>query len=256
MSQENLNRLENKYVITRKQYEQIKNSIEPHMHRDAHYINDTYHISNIYYDTAQNLVIKKSVSKPVFKEKLRLRGYGDIDCDHLLFFEIKKKVNGYVSKRRTKITQSEVDQMVLQHQMPRIMSYHHPQVMKEILYYIEKYNVKPALFLSYDREAYYANDNPDLRLTFDSHIITRREELDLCKGDYGKRLLDENYFVMEIKTNQNIPVWLIDILNQNHVYSISFSKYGTEFYNYLNTNDPLKGGQKSCGLNPYLRALR
>ncbi|HPJ23271.1 MAG TPA: polyphosphate polymerase domain-containing protein [Bacillota bacterium] len=256
MSSNNLNRLENKYVINKAQYDNIKKSIEPFMTMDAHYDQCMYHISNIYYDTEQNLIIKKSVSKPVFKEKLRLRGYGEIKCDDLLYLEIKKKVSGYVSKRRTKILQEEVDLMIDNHEMPKIEKYHHPQVLKEIFYYIEKYNVKPAIFLSYDREAYFAIDNQDLRLTFDFHIITRRDHLNLCQGNLGKKLLSDDYCVMEIKTNQNFPYWLIEILNKNKVYSVSFSKYGTEFYNYLNDHDLLKGGQKSCGLNPYLKALR
>ncbi len=246
------NRVEQKYLLTEEAYENIKLCMQQHMIKDSYQDEEFYQISNIYYDTEDNLIIKKSVSKPTFKEKLRLRGYGVINQDSLVFLELKKKINGYVSKRRTQITVREASDFILYGMFPKLQSYHNLQVLREIEYFLNKYQVRPALFLSYEREAYYCNDRPDLRITIDRQIITRRYDLDLAKGIFGKHLLEPGYYVMEIKTNQNFPYWLNEILNKTHSYSSSFSKYGSEFYNYLNET----GGNPSCGLNPYLKPLK
>lgn len=256
MENNTFNRQEKKYIISKNQYDNILASLTEHMIEDRHSDEMFYQISNIYFDTDDNLVIKKSISKPVFKEKLRLRGYGDLNKESLLYLEMKKKIDGYVNKRRTMISCSEANDLIINHKMPEKKEYHNMQVLREILFYLTKYNVKPALFISYERQAFHAYDNSDLRMTFDRRIITRRHNLDICEGIFGKELLDSDLFVMEIKTNQNIPVWLMELLSKNRIYSTSFSKYGTEFYNYLNELQNYEGGNETCGLNPYLKALR
>ena len=50
-----------------------------------------YSISNIYYDTDDNRLIRSSIEKPVYKEKLRMRSYGTPNAHDKVFLEIKKK---------------------------------------------------------------------------------------------------------------------------------------------------------------------
>jgi len=256
MSDSSFNRIEKKYVISINQYNSLKAAVIANLNIDDNSSEGEYNVSNIYYDTIDSLIIKKSVSKPKFKEKLRLRAYGHVSDDKLLYMEIKKKVNGSVNKRRTKITKQEADYIIESHQLPNIKPYHNLQVLKEILYHITKYNVVPKLFVSYDREAYSTKNDVNLRITFDTNIITRRNYLDFKHGNFGDNLLDHNHKVLEIKSNNNLPLWLIESLNENKIYESGFSKYGAEFYNYLAKEYIQKGGAIKCGLNPYLKALR
>lgn len=60
-----------------------------------------YTITNLYYDTPDDYLIRAPLSDPVYKEKLRLRAYGVPEKNSKVFLEIKKKYDGLVNKRRT-----------------------------------------------------------------------------------------------------------------------------------------------------------
>ncbi|XFA99197.1 VTC domain-containing protein [Candidatus Izemoplasma sp. B36] len=255
MENNTFNRVEKKYIINETQYKAIKAYIETNLNdiSDSLSFHETYNISNIYYDTDDNLIIKKSVSKPAFKQKLRLRAYGSIQKDSLIFIELKKKINGYVNKRRTQINLNEVDSLIIEHRLPELSGYHNEQVLKEILFFAKQYELKPSLYLYYEREVYSTKDKSNLRITFDKNITTRRFKVDLTKGNFGKNLLADDTYVLEIKTNKNMPYWLNQLLGENKVFSTSFSKYGSEFYEYLNKK--YRKENKKC-LNPYLEPLK
>ena len=81
--------------------------------------------------------------------------------------------------------------------------------------------------LSYEREAFYAKDDHEFRITFDQNILWRNYDLSLCKGIYGEAILDKNKVLMEVKTAGAIPLWMVHFLTENQIYKTSFSKYAT-----------------------------
>lgn len=97
-------RYEQKYFLTPAQQAALLARIAPHIQRDAH---ARYTICNLYYDTDDWRLIRASLEKPVYKEKLRVRGYGVPADGDGVFAEIKKKYAGVVYKRR--ITLSPAD---------------------------------------------------------------------------------------------------------------------------------------------------
>ena len=133
-----------------------------------------YTICNIYYDTEDNHLIRHSLSKPKYKEKLRLRGYGVPKQEDKVYLEIKKKVNGLVNKRRTKLVLSEAYEFAETRVKPEYKSYMNRQVLNEIDYILKLYKPVPKLYLAYDRKAFFGINNRDLRVTFDTNIRSRR----------------------------------------------------------------------------------
>ena len=253
MINQTFNRIEKKFLVTLEQFEIIQLILNERLvHQEGIDSHEQYHVSNIYYDTSDHLIIKKSVSKPVFKQKLRLRAYGNITDDSLVFLELKRKINGFVNKRRSLVSVDEAEGIVSHHNLPETQTYHQTQILKEILFFAKQYHLTPQVYLYYERETYGSSDKNQLRITFDHNIITRRYDLDI-KKHYGTHLLDEDIYVMEIKTNHNYPMWLTEVLTQNNVFATSFSKYGTEFYQYLNQSKETR--DESC-INPYLQVLR
>ena len=95
------------------------------------------------------------------------------------------------------------------------------------------YQIKPKVFIAYDRAAMFCKENPELRITFDKNIRTRRDDVRLDYTDDGDLILDRDMWIMEIKVVNSYPLWLIDILNNNKLFKTSFSKYGTEYKRYL-----------------------
>ncbi len=218
---EKFERKEIKYLITIKQYLEIKKLLEIHMKPD------TYHkstIKNIYYDTNNYLLIRKSIEKPKYKEKLRIRSYGIKSYDDYVFIELKKKYDGIVYKRRIKMKYKDAIAF-----LNNSLADNEIQVLKEIKYFIKYYDeISPKIMLTYDREAYKETDS-NFRLTFDSNILWRDNDIDLTKECYGNKILSDNQIIMEAKSSMGFPKWFVDFLSTNKIYKISFSKYGNVY---------------------------
>lgn len=230
MAIEIFNRFEHKYKLDAKTLQKVLDVIERHMEPDFYCANHSlYTIANIYYDTADNTLIRESLSKPAYKEKLRLRSYGIPDMDSKVFLEIKKKVCGLVNKRRTTLALSEAYDFLETGIKPDYKDYMNRQVISELEYFLSSYELLPKVYIAYDRLAYFEKGNDDLRISFDTNIRTRRHDLTLEAGDHGRRLLGEDIWLMEIKTSTAKPLWLCEMLSQLGIKPSSFSKYGTEY---------------------------
>ena len=217
------NRVEKKYLLNEDDYQKIKEVINKHMTLDKY---DKYSLYNIYYDNENDLLIRKSLEKPLYKEKLRVRSYYPPSNNDQVFVEIKKKYQGVVNKRRIIITKEEADLFLNQHQLPN-----NHQITKEIDYLVKKYQLIPKLFLAYDRIAYASDD--DFRVTFDNNIRYRTHDLDLSNCTYDDKLLNDNEYLMEVKCHNSYPLWFSNILTKYQIYPCSFSKYGNIYLKLL-----------------------
>lgn len=216
-------RYEIKYLLTEDQKEKILTAMEPYMALDK-YGRST--IRNIYFDTDTYRLIRQSIEKPIYKEKLRIRSYGKASPDSTVFVELKKKYKHIVYKRRISLPEQEAMDWVCGSQHCSKQT----QICDEIDYFIDYYEtLRPAVFLSYEREAYYSKDGSDFRVTFDDTILCRQENLSLCADAYGTPLLPDGMVLMEVKCSGGIPLWMVHALSEEHIYKTSFSKYGTAY---------------------------
>lgn len=247
MAIEVFNRYENKYLLDVKTFEQIERRLCEYMELDEYNKrHETYTITNLYYDTGDSHVIRNSLSKPKYKEKLRLRAYGVPDADSKVYIEIKKKVKGLVNKRRSALMLNEAYEFLRTGVAPEPEAYHNRQVINEVEYILQTHELCPALYLAYDRRAYFGAGQHDLRVSFDRNIRSRRYDLRLEEEDYGKPLLEDGRWLMEIKVEKSIPVWFCKLLSEYKIYPISFSKYGVEYMQTLENRTP----QFVCGFMP------
>lgn len=216
-------RYELKYIVTRQQKERLFLAMVPHMALDR-YGRTT--IRNLYFDTDNYRLIRHSIEKPTYKEKLRIRSYCKATCDTPVFVELKKKYKGIVYKRRISLPESEAVNWICKGNTCHTKS----QITEEIDYVLSYYQaLHPTVFLSYEREAYYAKDGSDFRITFDEHILCRQENLSLQEEADGALLLDDELSLMEIKCSGGIPLWLTKALTEERICKTSFSKYGTAY---------------------------
>ena len=236
-------RKEKKIIINKSDYPAISEKITEYLVPDK-YNKDgkPYDICNIYFDNDRGDVIRNSVSKPSYKAKLRLRSYGTPTLDDNVFFEIKSKTNKVGTKRRAIMPLRKIYDFLETGMIPDEENYINRQVLREISYFIETYDAKPRTYVSYRRYAFYSKDDPNLRITFDTDIISRRDDLRLELGDYGEPLLNDEKMIIEIKFTGSIPIWLAHILSDFGLAIGSFSKIGYEFNkNLLSSNE--KGTQ-------------
>lgn len=218
--QNSFKRYEKKYFITPQQQSILLNQMQQYMKAD---IFGKYTVCNIYYDTDDWKVIRESIEKPVYKEKLRVRSYG-IPAEYgKVFIELKKKYDGIVYKRRITVDSYYAKPFLCSH-TPDIYA---SQIEKEIKWFQNIYKSRPKVFIAYDRIAFAGITDTDLRITFDTNIRWRDTDLDLCLGDYGEQLLPDGKILMEIKTSGASPLWLSHLLSETGVFPTTFSKYGT-----------------------------
>lgn len=216
-------RYEIKYLVDRQQRKKILQAMEPYMELDQ-YGHST--IRNVYYDTDNYRLIRTSLEKPVYKEKLRVRSYGLAGPDDEVFVELKKKYDLVVYKRRFSVAEKQaVEYLAGNASLPM-----ETQITEEMDYFLQFYRtLAPKVFLSYEREAYYTREPGEFRVTFDENILWRETDLSLEKGIYGEGLLEPGQAIMEIKTPGNIPLWMVKILSEENIRKASFSKYGTAY---------------------------
>ena len=219
-------RVEQKYVLTEQEYKLLFKKINKHLKKDK-YFKST--ICNIYFDTINNDLIINSLEKPIFKEKIRLRSYQVPNINDDVFLEIKEKYNVIVGKRRIKIKLKDFYTYLETNNYDK-----DNQIMNEINYYFKYYDLKPAIYIAYDRLSYCGVDDNSLRITIDSNLRSRNSDLNLELGDAGKCYFKDKNYIMEIKTLGSMPLWLVRSLSELKIYPTSFSKYGSIYQKELN----------------------
>lgn len=219
-------RYEKKYLLTAEKYARLMERLEEYIKPDRFHKST---VCSIYYDTENFELIRHSIEKPVYKEKLRLRSYNVPGPEGEVFVELKKKFKGIVYKRRVTMTASQAA-AYLAGESPAPMD---TQTTRELDWVLKSYALRPRIFIACDRLAYTAVDDEELRITFDHDIRWRDTELDLTLGSYGEPVLKDGQVLMEIKIPGAAPMWLAHMLSQLEIYPQSFSKYGTCYKNEL-----------------------
>ena len=237
-------RKEIKFLLDMDQFNGLMKIIDRYMEPDEYCVGGReYGIYNIYYDTDDSFLIRESLSKPYYKEKLRVRSYFSPAKDtDKVFIEIKKKIGGIVTKRRVSMTKREADIYMKTGIRPVTKKYIDSQVLDEIDVFKQNYDIKPAQYISYQRMAFFGKDDKDFRLTFDRNITDRRVDLSLGRESYGRQIIGPNQRLMEIKITDSMPMWLSKALSELRIYKTSFSKYGKAYKNYVKEQHSIDKG--------------
>lgn len=217
-----MKRHEVKYLLNGEQTRRFREKLQGHMQIDQY---GKTSIASLYYDTPTYQLIRSSLEKPAFKEKLRLRSYGLATQESPVFLEMKRKANGVVYKRRVQMTVPLAQQFFSEDGKTQDDG----QISREIAAFRSHYQaLRPTCLIIYDRTAYYEPDG-DLRLTIDENPRYRLDDLTLTKSMQGVSLLDPGWTILEIKVQDAMPLWLTAILSECSIRKGSFSKYGEAY---------------------------
>ena len=190
-------------------------------------------ISNLYYDTPDFRLIRTSLQKPKYKEKLLLRCYKVPNATTQAFLEIKRKALGIVYKRRESLPYQRAIDFLAGKDPGK-----DTQIFRELDWMLKSYkNLAPAMFLSYDRLSFKGVEDSSVRITFDQNILWRTTVLDLSTGTWGEQLLKPGQKLMEIKISNAMPLWLAHALSACKIYPTSFSKYGKAYQTMISRGE-------------------
>lgn len=217
-----MQRYEMKYILTEQQTGFLLDRLKGHMEPDAYGLTT---IASLYCDTPDRRLIRASLEKPEFKEKLRLRSYGPATADSPVFLELKRKAYGVVYKRRVRSTLRQAIGFLSGEPVPETDG----QIGRELIYFRDYYrSLVPTCMILYDRTAYCEPDG-DLRLTIDRNPRFRTDDLRFADLQRGTPLLAPGETILEVKVQDTIPLWLVRILAEGGIRLGSFSKYGEAY---------------------------
>lgn len=218
MNENIFRRVEEKYLLSKEQYINLFDGINEKIEKDKFFETT---VCNIYFDNEERELIITSLEKPIYKHKVRLRSYGVPCLSDDVFLEVKFKYKKVGGKRRVKLKLREVKDYLSSGKYDGSN-----QIMREIDYLFHFYGLKPVYFIAYDRKSYRGRDNNNLRITVDTNLRSRKDDLALEVGDFGELFFDKEVYIMEIKTLGAMPLWLVRKLSELGIYPDSFSKYG------------------------------
>ena len=177
MIQKTFKRYEKKYLLSPQQYRMVRQGIQERMQLDQYGL---YTICSIYFDTDNFQLIRSSLEKPVYKEKLRLRSYGvPEDAQSPVFLELKKKYKGVVYKRRVDMQLEECREYLFAGERTHCDG----QILHEIDWFQHLWHTSPKVFLAYDRMAFFSPPEEELRITFGQNIRGRHTQLPPSGGE-------------------------------------------------------------------------
>ena len=230
MANDKFERIEKKFWMSAEQYQNLYPILMEHMNIDEYGLSK---IRNIYCDTPDYYLTRRSIEKPKFKEKLRIRSYTEMKADTKVFVEIKRKVDGIGYKRRVSIPFAEALNLL----QGQTIHSKNPQIDMELEEFVKRYHPEAKVYLTYERIALYGKEDPSIRITLDQKIRYALYTPDLDLSQEGKPVLeDESRALMEVKVQGALPQWLIHAISSLKIYQVSFSKIGTCFTKHIAKN--------------------
>ena len=212
-------RRELKYVLDDEMRRRLERACAAHMVPDEH--GDST-VRSVYLDTPSLEIARTCEEHPTYREKLRLRAYGEPQAGEPVFLELKKKLGSVVYKRRVQTSQQVALELVGGARPPA------NQIEREIAAAARRHEgIGPIAYLAYDRCAFYEQGNRDLRMTYDRRVRVRWDmpSLDVTNGT--EQLLEDGLSVLEIKTSRALPGWLVYAISSLGLRQQRWSKYGT-----------------------------
>lgn len=224
-------RHEIKFLLNRTQHLALAGAVNQMLQPDPFGDDDgRYTVTSLYYDTADYKAYWDKVNGVKMRRKVRVRTYGNpvVTPETMVYLEIKQRTNVRIGKRRLRLPYSvaanfgdyaaELPNLTLSEQ----------RTAAELHYLFDALHLQPTCVVSYHRAAYGNHaDYPDLRITFDTDVRGRVENLSLLTADAGplQMVLAPGWSILEVKVNQTIPYWLAQLLSRHGCTPRRISKY-------------------------------
>jgi len=240
-----IERVEEKYLITKEEKTALLKKIEKNLKHDEFYKEE---VLSIYFDTKNSDLAINSIERPAFREKLRARMYKMPKGKSDVFLEVKSKVvvkkTKIGNKRRLILKERDFEKFLKGESLISLAEKSHKgefqqlQIAHELAYLMDYYGLEPRLFIAADRVAFKGRDNPEFRLTFDENLRFREKDLHFkkstkCEKYFPSTDSPKNNIIMEVKTMNAMPPWFVAELSRLKIYPARFSKYG-KIYQLIN----------------------
>ena len=223
------NRYELKYIINPAQYHGLCADLKNFMIPDAYGDGDGfYRIVSLYYDSPTYSGYRSKIEGLKFRRKLRLRVYPGDDPRKIAtgFVEIKQRTNRTVQKKRVILPIEQAERLCNLAEVPTGLDARDTEAAEEMAYMVRSLALRPAAIVSYRRHAWMGGTyESGMRLTFDMQLQGRISSLNVREVAKLKYFMPLDSFIMEVKCDERVPVWVTSLLAQHNCRLGSISKY-------------------------------
>ena len=226
-----MERCEYKYILDAPTRAALEDEVRAVLPPDIYSGGRAYTISSAYFDDPHRRLYYQTLDREPYRYKLRLRVYGEAESDHDSFFEIKSKHMGRSEKRRLRLPLAANERLWLDGAIPDNLSPENRKLAGDIIGLIHRDDLAPSAVVSYERLAFAGSGDERLRVTFDSALRIRTDDLDLTHGSGGRRVIPDDMTVLEIKSGRNLPLMITRLIGKYGLKNVSYSKYGHTVFN-------------------------
>ena len=221
-----MERCEYKYILDAPTRAALEDEVRAALPPDIYSGGRAYTISSVYFDDPRRRLYYQTLDREPYRYKLRLRVYGEAESDRDSFFEIKSKHMGRSEKRRLRLPLAANERLWLDGVTPDNLLPESRKLAGDIIGLIHRDDLAPSAVVSYERLAFAGSGDERLRVTFDSALRIRTDDLDLTHGSGGRRVMPDDMTVLEIKSGRNLPLTITRLIGKYGLKNVSYSKYG------------------------------
>jgi hypothetical protein len=229
-----LNRLEYKYLVPNEHLDAIRSEILPYVRVDEHALNRTpqeYTIRSIYFDTPDMKFYDEKIDGIKIRRKFRIRGYNELDENEMIFLEIKRKYDNFISKNRAPLrnhdlnclfSTGDIDKYII---CPENDGQNRDDA-RRFLYHYYRHKLSPSVLVVYDREAFFSKFNERVRITFDKNLRSGPYTISgKLFSEHPLKPVFKNNFILELKFRKGMPLWARHIIGKYKMPRLAISKY-------------------------------
>lgn len=224
------NRYELKYVISTEIRDKLLAALTDHMGPDTEGSpTGSYEVNSLYHDTWDLACYRSKIDGINFRRKLRIRRYGALEdgaVDPPVMVEIKQRINRTTQKRRLALPLHQAYILCEGQLEPR---FEHPtdqRTAEEILYLVGTLQLNPTCLIRYRRRAFVGSVyEAGLRITFDEDLRVASPSHGLGPGAPTHFFLPRDRVILEVKSNDVVPLWVSRLFAAHAVKIARYSKY-------------------------------
>lgn len=219
-------RHEYKYLVPNSARETLQDFIGRYADRDGYaQEHGLYTVRSIYLDTSRGAMYRAKKEGVRERVKVRVRGYGDVDPDSVVGLELKRKRGNTSWKSRARSKLDDVVRWLADEVPPDSLDSDNDEAAVRFRYFVRRYNLKPAVQVVYEREAYQGVHDPTMRITFDSGLRGRFTAHLERLGAASPVQVFDRHFILEVKFDYHYPAWLRPALAEFGLQKRALSKY-------------------------------
>ena len=199
---------------------------------------DTFSVCSLYLDSDDLMTYRQAATGELQRFKLRLRTYGDAE-DSPVFFEVKRKANGVVSKLRVPLSRDDARAWLNGRPVGRVARGGPDREAAETFRELQtQLRARPVMRVRYRREAYESVPDQSVRITLDTELayaVTFDGELGHATGRWVVPRVDG--VILEVKFTDCLPTWMQEFVRSLALQQRSVPKYGMCIEHLIGTSD-------------------